>query len=178
MLLFQPKQPAKDWFRLVHPSSHHRLVRKQPVGLIFQTTFTSNISIHIKHFQNIHSFSAYITYSPQTATTIGNQNIQLVKSANGNYLITTPSQQQQTVTASRNSRVSQASPLVFKETDNMSISEIQRQEAVLRLREAKMRCEVQELAKEKAREELMQLREIHRMKIKEMEMRLRNMERS
>lgn len=82
------------------------------------------------------------------------------------------------MTASRSARASQASPLIFKETDNLSISEIQRQEAVLRLREARMRCEVQELAKEKAREELMQLREIHRMKIKEMEMRLRNMERS
>lgn len=66
----------------------------------------------------------------------------------------------------------------MKDIETMSTAEIQRQEAALRFREAKLRCEVQELAKEKAREELLQLREMHRMKIKEMEMRLRNMERS
>lgn len=130
--------------------------------------------------------TAYITYSPQTTSTITNQNIQLVKSASGNYLITTPSpagpSHQQVL---RNIRISQTSPATVQNTnsnnkdlDNLSLSELQRQEQVLRIREAKLKCEVQEIEKEKAREELLQMREVHRMKIKEMETRLRNMERS
>lgn len=123
-------------------------------------------------------FPAYITYSPQTTATIGSQNIQLVKSSNGNYLITTPAQQH--ISTTRSARTSQASPTIStaRETDHLSNAELQRQELVYRYREAKLRCEIQEAAKEKAKEELLQLREIHRMKIKEMEMRLRNMERS
>lgn len=124
-------------------------------------------------------FPAYITYSPQTAATIGSQNIQLVKSSNGNYLITTPTQQH--ISTTRSARASQASPITIsaaRETDHLSNAELQRHELVFRYREAKLRCEIQEAAKEKAKEELLQLREIHRMKIKEMEMRLRNMERS
>lgn len=60
----------------------------------------------------------------------------------------------------------------------MTLQELQKQEQLLRIREAKLRCEVQEMEKEKAREELLQMKEVHRMKIKEMETRLRNMERS
>lgn len=127
--------------------------------------------------------TAYITYSPQSASTITNQNIQLVKGANGNYLITTPSpagtSQSQVL---RNIRISQTSPITTttstKNMENLSIQEMQRQEQLLRIREAKLRCEVQEIEKEKAREELLQMKEVHRMKIKEMETRLRNMERS
>lgn len=81
----------------------------------------------------------------------------------------------------RGTRVNQSSPITAipaKDTENASIQELQKQEHLLRIREAKLRCEVQEIEKEKAREELLQLREIHRMKIKEMELRLRNMERS
>lgn len=121
--------------------------------------------------------TAYITYSPSSSATIANQNIQLVKSASGNYLITTP-----TATTSqhiRNARVNQSSPVTpAKDTENASVQDLQKQEQLLRIREAKLRCDVQEIEKEKAREELLQMREIHRMKIKEMEMRLRNMERS
>lgn len=105
-----------------------------------------------------------------------------MKSANGNYLITTPNTttSQQVI---RGTRVNQSSPITAststaKDIENASIQELQKQEYVLRVREAKLRCEVQEIEKEKAREELLQLREIHRMKIKEMEMKLRNMERS
>lgn len=127
--------------------------------------------------------TAYITYSPQSTSTLSNQNIQLVKSATGNYLITTPSNanssQQQVL---RNIRISQSSPVTAttstKEMENMSLQELQKQEQLLRIREAKLRCEVQEMEKEKAREELLQMKEVHRMKIKEMETRLRNMERS
>lgn len=126
--------------------------------------------------------TAYITYSPSSTATIGNQNIQLVKSANGNYLITTPNTttSQQVI---RGTRVNQSSPItastsVVKDSDNLPLQELQKQEQLLRVREAKLRCEVQEIEKEKAREELLQMREIHRMKIKEMEMKLRNMERS
>lgn len=123
--------------------------------------------------------TAYITYSPSSTATIANQNIQLVKSASGNYLITTPNTTapQQVI---RTSRVNQSSPITatIKDSENASVQDLQRQEHLLRLREAKLRCEVQEIEKEKAREELLQMREIHRMKIKEMEMRLRNMERS
>lgn len=125
--------------------------------------------------------TAYITYSPSSTATIGNQNIQLVKSATGNYLITTPSAAtpQQVI---RGARLNQSSPITAttstKDVENASLQDLQKQEQLLRIREAKLRCEVQEIEKEKAREELLQLREIHRMKIKEMEMRLRNMERS
>lgn len=126
--------------------------------------------------------TAYITYSPSSTATIANQNIQLVKSASGNYLITTPntSTQQQVI---RSSRVNQSSPITattstIKDTENASIQDLQKQEQLLKIKEAKLRCEVQEIEKEKAREELLQMREIHRMKIKEMEMRLRNIERS
>lgn len=127
--------------------------------------------------------TAYITYSPQSTSTLSNQNIQLVKSATGNYLITTPSNtnssQQQVL---RNIRISQSSPVTAststKDMENMSLQELQKQEQLLRIREAKLRCEVQEMEKEKAREELLQMKEVHRMKIKEMETRLRNMERS
>lgn len=126
--------------------------------------------------------TAYITYSPSPTATIGNQNIQLVKSASGNYLITTPTTAtpQQVI---RSARVNQSSPITATTTikdlnENASIQDLQKQEHLLRVREAKLRCEVQEIEKEKAREELLQMREIHRMKIKEMEMRLRNMERS
>lgn len=127
--------------------------------------------------------TAYITYSPQSTPTLSNQNIQLVKSATGNYLITTPSNvnssQQQVL---RNIRISQSSPVTAttstKDMENMSLQELQKQEQLLRIREAKLRCEVQEMEKEKAREELLQMKEVHRMKIKEMETRLRNMERS
>lgn len=100
-----------------------------------------------------------------------------MKSASGNYLITTPTQQP----SARNSRTNQSSPVnvsITRETENLSTQDLQKQEQWLRIREAKLRCEVQEIEKEKAKEELLQLREIHRMKIKEMEMRLRNMERS
>lgn len=62
--------------------------------------------------------------------------------------------------------------------ETLSLVELQRHELELRVREAKLRLEVQEIEKEKAREELIQMREIHRLKIKEMEQRLRNMERS
>lgn len=62
--------------------------------------------------------------------------------------------------------------------ESASLTELQRQEMELKVREAKLRVEVQEIEKEKTREELMQMREIHRLKIKEMEQRLRNMERS
>lgn len=128
--------------------------------------------------------TAYITYSPQSTSTLSNQNIQLVKSATGNYLITTPSNanssQQQVL---RNIRISQSSPVTTtttstKDMESMSLQELQKQEQLLRIREAKLRCEVQEMEKEKAREELLQMKEVHRMKIKEMETRLRNMERS
>lgn len=127
--------------------------------------------------------TAYITYSPSSTATIGhNQNIQLVKSANGNYLITTPNTTATSQQVIRGTRVNQPSPITAtataKDTDSASIQELQKQEHLIRVREAKLRCEVQEIEKEKAREELLQLREIHRMKIKEMEMRLRNMERS
>lgn len=124
--------------------------------------------------------TAYITYSPSSTATIGNQNIQLVKSSSGNYLITTPNTTapQQVI---RGTRINQSSPITattVKDSENAPISELQKQEQLLRVREAKLRCEVQEIEKEKAREELLQMREIHRMKIKEMEMKLRNMERS
>lgn len=124
--------------------------------------------------------TAYITYSPTSTATIANQNIQLVKSANGNYLITTPASTS-THQVIRGTRANQSSPIptsTLKDTDSSSIQDLQKQEQLLRVREAKLRCEVQEIEKEKAREELLQLREIHRMKIKEMETRLRNMERS
>lgn len=62
--------------------------------------------------------------------------------------------------------------------ESSSLTELQRQEMELKVRTARMRLEVQEIEREKAREELIQMREIHRMKIKEMEQRLRNMERS
>lgn len=62
--------------------------------------------------------------------------------------------------------------------ESTSLVELQRQELELKVREAKLRLEVQEIEKEKAREELIQMREIHRLKIKEMEQRLRNMERT
>lgn len=125
--------------------------------------------------------TAYITYSPSSAATIGNQNIQLVKSSSGNYLITTPNTTapQQVI---RGTRINQSSPITasatVKDSENAPITELQKQEQLLRVREAKLRCEVQEIEKEKAREELLQMREIHRMKIKEMEMKLRNIERS
>lgn len=82
----------------------------------------------------------------------------------------------------RNIRINQSSPVATatstRDSENLSIAEMQRQEQVFRLREARLRCEVQEIEKEKAREELLQMKEVHRMKIKEMETRLRNMERS
>lgn len=121
--------------------------------------------------------TAYITYSPSSST-IANQNIQLVKSTNGNYLITTPTAAAPVI---RNARTSQPSPIpasAIRDSDGVSVQELQKQEQFLRVREARLRCEVQEIEKEKAREELLQMREIHRMKIKEMETRLRNMERS
>lgn len=97
-------------------------------------------------------------------------------------MITTPTTatSQQVI---RGARVNQSSPgaatAATKDlNENASIQDLQKQEHLLRVREAKLRCEVQEIEKEKAREELLQMREIHRMKIKEMEMRLRNMERS
>lgn len=126
--------------------------------------------------------TAYITYSPSSAATIGNQNIQLVKSSSGNYLITTPNTTTQPQVI-RGTRINQSSPITAsatsaKDSENAPVSELQKQEQLLRVREAKLRCEVQEIEKEKAREELLQMREIHRMKIKEMEMKLRNMERS
>lgn len=96
-------------------------------------------------------------------------------------MITTPNTttQQQVI----RTRINQSSPITtsatpVKDSENAPVSELQKQEHLLRVREAKLRCEVQEIEKEKAREELLQMREIHRMKIKEMEMRLRNMERS
>lgn len=123
--------------------------------------------------------TAYITYSPSSTATLANQNIQLVKSATGNYLITTPTTNSAPQQVIRGSRISQPSPTIpIKDSENASLQDLQRQEALLRIREAKIRCEVQEIEKEKAREELLQMREIHRMKIKEMETRLRNMERS
>lgn len=140
---------------------------------------------HIKKSESSPSSSgagqttAYITYSPSSTTAISNQNIQLVKSASGNYLITTPQATPQVI---RTTRGNQSPPITIttsvKDNENVPISELQKQEHLLRVREAKLRCDVQEIEKEKAREELLQMREIHRMKIKEMEMRLRNMERS
>lgn len=62
--------------------------------------------------------------------------------------------------------------------DSATLAELQRQEMELKVREAKLRVEVQEIEKEKTREELIQMREMHRLKIKEMEQRLRNMERT
>lgn len=59
-----------------------------------------------------------------------------------------------------------------------SIMQLQKEEMEHRLKEAKLKCEIQEIEKSKAKEELLQMREIHKMKIKEMELRLRNMERS
>lgn len=125
--------------------------------------------------------AAYITYSPSSTATISNQNIQLVKSANGNYLITTPTTNTTAQQGIRGTRVNQVSPnttTTTRDVENASVQDLQKQEHLLRVKEAKLRCEVQEIEKEKAREELLQMREIHRMKIKEMETRLRNMERS
>lgn len=131
-----------------------------------------------------------ITYSSSVKdATYNSQNIQLVKSAAGNYLITTP-----TANANIQSQIlrnnvrseqhqqhqqqhTEISPTA-RDHESISLQELQKQEQLLRIREATLRCDVQELEKEKAKEELIQMREIHRMKIKEMEMRLRNMERS
>lgn len=62
--------------------------------------------------------------------------------------------------------------------ETASLAELQRHEMELKVRAAKVQLEVQEIEKEKAREELIQMREIHRLKVKEMEQRLRNMDRS
>lgn len=168
------------------PSSIVTIPAQTPRGTTMVAIPSQTYEAHVKKQEGSPSSSAtapttaYITYSPTSTATIANQNIQLVKSANGNYLITTPAStsSQQVI---RGARVNQSSPITtsaLKDTENASIQDLQKQEQLLRVREAKIRCEVQEIEKEKAREELLQLREIHRMKIKEMEMRLRNMERS
>lgn len=166
------------------PSSIVTIPAQTQRGTTLVALPSQNYETHVKKQEPSPSSSgaapttAYITYSP--SSTIGNQNIQLVKSANGNYLITTPSTStpQQVI---RSARVNQTSPITattIKDAETASAQDLQKQEQLLRVREARLRCEVQEIEKEKAREELLQMREIHRMKIKEMEMRLRNMERS
>lgn len=58
------------------------------------------------------------------------------------------------------------------------IAQMQKQEMELRLRELQIKCEVEELRKEIVREELRQMREIHKWKVKEMELRLKNIDRT
>ena len=65
-----------------------------------------------------------------------------------------------------------------KSEHRSAIQELQREEMEYRVREAKLKCELQQIEKQKAKEELLQMREIHKMKIKEMEIRLRNIERT
>lgn len=157
-----PAQTQRGTTLVALPSQNYEHVKKQ------ETSPSSSAA---------QGTTAYITYSPSSTAAIGNQNIQLVKSANGNYLITTPTAS--TSQHIRSARVNQPSPIASaKDIENLSVQDLQKQEQLLRVREAKLRCEVQEIEKEKAREELLQMREIHRMKIKEMEARLRNMDRS
>lgn len=58
------------------------------------------------------------------------------------------------------------------------IAQMQKQEMELRLRELQIKCEVEELRKEIVREELRQMREIHKWKVREMELRLKNIDRT
>lgn len=139
------------------------------------------------------SSTTFIAYSPikeQSHFDSQNHSIQLIKSSSGNYMIASPQ-------GPANHSVSAAAGSATTKRDHTSVptmtavhsmdaagptianlADLQRQEVELKLREAKLRCEVQEIEKEKAKEELIQMREIHRMKIKEMELRLRNIERT
>lgn len=87
--------------------------------------------------------------------------------------------QQSAITAASVHASPQNQHISVDETElKRSILQMQKEEMEYRVREAKLKCELQEMEKLKAREELIQLREIHQMKIKEMELRLRNIERT
>lgn len=58
------------------------------------------------------------------------------------------------------------------------LSAYQKQEMELRLRELQLKVETEEIRKELAREELRHMREIHKMKVREMELRLKNIDRT
>lgn len=59
------------------------------------------------------------------------------------------------------------------------VNAFQRQsEMEYRLRELQLKVETEEIRKEIAREELQQLREIHKLKVREMELRLKNLDRT
>lgn len=122
--------------------------------------------------------TTYIAYTPIKEHNNGS-GVQLIQKNGGSFVITSATPATLT-TAHRNSpsRVSVSADASDASLESASLVELQRQELELKVREAKLRLEVQEIEKEKAREELIQMREIHRLKIKEMEQRLRNMERT
>lgn len=120
--------------------------------------------------------TTYIAYAPMKEHNSGS-GVQLIQKNGSSFVITSA-----TSAALAGPQRNSPSNLPIETNDgsmeSVSLIELQRQELELKVREAKLRLEVQEIEKEKAREELIQMREIHRMKIKEMEQRLRNMERS
>lgn len=65
-----------------------------------------------------------------------------------------------------------------RETLATDLAAFQKQEMDLRLRELQLKVDTEEIRKELAREELQHMRQIHRMKVREMELRLKNIDRS
>lgn len=126
--------------------------------------------------------TTYITYAPIKDThsqPTENANIQLLKNGGANYVITSPQTSlSHPIQGLQSDPLSAATDEINARQLHANKLDLKQQELELRVLEAKLKCEVQEIEKEKAKEELIQMREIHRMKIKEMELRLRNMERT
>lgn len=66
-------------------------------------------------------------------------------------------------------------PLGVATTD---LGAYRKQEMELRLRELQLKVETEEIRKDMAREELQHMRHIHKMKVREMELRLKNIDRT
>lgn len=123
--------------------------------------------------------TTYIAYTPTQQRHTNGSGVQLIQKNGGSFVITSATPAMLTTTHQSSASQSTVPAEVSDGSiESATLVELQRQEMELKVREAKLRVEVQEIEKEKTREELMQMREIHRLKIKEMEQRLRNMERS
>lgn len=121
--------------------------------------------------------TTYIAYSQikdNNSSATDNQNVHSTRS----YVLTSSANATPTTATNRNISIHQSPQENETNVNDSILFELQRQEMELKVREAKMRLEIQEMEKEKQRQELIHMREIHCLKIKEMEQRLRNIERS
>lgn len=133
-----------------------------------------------RQFDGASSTGPFIAYTPLRQDRVISDN----QIARTHYLLATTTSSESTSVASAPPAQAPPAQATRKETvvvsteQSATIQNLQRREHELRLKEAKIRVEIQEIEREKAREELIQMREIHKLKIKEMELKLRNMERS